>query len=98
VDIIPETILSKDDVRNGFTGSVLDLLLNRGDPALSSSRCEIKAIAASQSVAKALSIQRGDSLLYFESVLYTQDGSAVAYSQSYFLPGYFKFHVVRRVG
>jgi len=98
VDIVPEAILSKDDVKNGFTGSVLDLLLNRGDPLLGSSRCEIKAIAANQDVARALNIQRGDSLLCFDSILYTQDGSSVVYSQSYFIPGYFNFHVVRRVG
>ena len=98
VDILPSTILSNTDVKTGFTGSVLDLLLNRDDLVLGTSRCEISAIAASQEVARALNIQRGDSLLYFDSILYTEDGSPVDYSLSYFLPGYFKFHVVRRVG
>jgi GntR family transcriptional regulator len=97
VDILPSTILSNADVETGFTGSVLDLLLNRGNPVLGTSRCEINAIAANHEVARALNIQRGDSLLCFDSILYAEDGSPVDYSSSYFLPGYFKFHVVRRV-
>jgi GntR family transcriptional regulator len=98
VDILSEAILSQTEIQNGFTGSVLDLLLKRGEPVLSISRCEIGAIAANPDIAKAINIQRGDSLLFFESVLYAEDGSPVDYSLSYFLPGYFKFHVVRRVG
>ena len=85
------------DVKTEFTGSVLDLMLNRGDPVLKISRCEISAIAARQDIARALNIQRGDSLLFFESILYAEDGSPVDFSLSYFLPGYFKFDVVRRV-
>ncbi len=54
--------------------------------------------ADSRPVAKALEIQRGDVLLQFISELYTGDGRIVDYSTSYFIPGYFNFHVVRRVG
>jgi GntR family transcriptional regulator len=98
VDILPLDYLQPEEVRGNFTGSVLDLLLKRGDPPLGSSRCEIAAIAAPPEVARALHIQRGDSLMMFEAILYAKDGSPVDYSFSYFLPGYFKFHVVRRVG
>jgi GntR family transcriptional regulator len=98
VDILPNRFLSDADVNGGFTGSVLDLLLQRGAPVLGTSRCEIAATAASHEVARALNIQRGDALLYFNSLLYTQEGLPVDYSFSYFLPGYFKFHVIRRIG
>ena len=98
IDKLPRNILRRRDVDSGFRGSVLDLLLKRGDPPLGSSRCEIAAIAAPPAVARALNIQRGDSLLVFEAILYTVDGAPVDYSFSYFLPGIFKFHVVRRVG
>jgi GntR family transcriptional regulator len=54
-------------------------------------------VAASAKVAKALGIQRGDVVLCFEATLYTAEGRVVDYSHSYYLPGYFKFHVVRRV-
>ncbi len=98
VDILPKELLTIEDVGHGFTGSVLDLLLHRGEPILGSSKCEISAIAVKQDVAQALNIQRGDSLLCFMAVLFAEDGTPLDYSVSYFLPGYFKFHVVRKVG
>ena len=97
VDILQEECLPKEAVEAEFTGSVLDLLLKRGDPPLVSSRCEICAEAATQEIARALKIQRGDALLKFASRLYTFDGKVVDYSFSYFLPGYFRFHVVREL-
>ncbi|MFA5873982.1 MAG: GntR family transcriptional regulator [Anaerolineales bacterium] len=98
VDTLPMDILAVDELQSGFTGSVLDLLLRRGDPKLIQSRTEIKAIGATSEVARALQIQREDVLLHFAAQLYSEDSRVVDYSISYFLPGYFRFHVVRRVG
>jgi len=36
-------------------------------------------------------------LLKFVASLYSDSGAIVDYSNSYFLPGYFRFHVVRSV-
>jgi len=98
VDVVPLIYLKPEDVSENFKGSVLDLFLERGDPSLGSSRCEIAAVAAPPEVARAINIQRGDSLMMFEALLYTNEGNPVDYSFSYFLPGYFKFHVVRKIG
>ena len=65
VDTLPADILPIADIESGFTGSVLDLLLHRGDPLLVQSRTDIRAIGASQDVARALQIQRDDVLLHF---------------------------------
>ena len=73
------------------------MLLKRGTPALVSSRCEINAVEAKVDIAKALRIQRGDVLLRFKAYLYATNGRVVDYSISYFLPGFFNFHVIRRV-
>jgi len=81
-----------------FRGSVLDLLLARGRPALSHSHTELAAQAADTDLARALHIQRGAPLLRLEAQLYARDGSVVDYSTSYFVPGYFRLHVVRRIG
>jgi GntR family transcriptional regulator len=97
-DILPADILSTAEVESGFTGSVLDLLLRRGDLKLAQSRTDIRAIGATQKVARALQIQRDAVLLLFVAKLYSQDGRVVDYSFSDFLPGYFHFHVVRKVG
>ncbi len=98
VDVLPESLFSEEDARGSFSGSVLDLLLTRGNPPLGSSRCDILAVAASHEVARPLGIQRGDVLLTFRSILLSEEGTPMDFSHSYFLPGYFRFHVVRRVG
>jgi len=98
IDIIPEEILPVEEFESEFTGSVLDLLLKLGTHSLVSSRCEINAVQAKVDIAKALRIQRGDVLLRFIAYLFSNTGKVVDYSYSYFLPGYFNFHVVRRVG
>ena len=98
IDVLPDEVLSPEELERGFTGSMLDLLLRRGSPTLVSSRCEINADQAKTEVAKALRIQRGDVLLRFIAYLYSTNGQVVDYSYSYFLPGYFNFHIIRRVG
>jgi len=55
-------------------------------------------VAAPSDIARAFQIQRGDVLLKFVSRLMDTSGRVVDFSESYFLPGYFRFHVVRRVG
>jgi GntR family transcriptional regulator len=98
VDILPENFLPPTDLKQGFTGSVLDLLLSRGSLQLSRSVAEIRAEAASAEIARALEIQRGDVLLLFTARLFTIDDHPIDYSLSHFLPGYFRFQVVRKVG
>jgi GntR family transcriptional regulator len=98
VDTLPINVLNQSELEAGFTGSVLDLLLHSGTPSLISSRTEINAVTASTDVSRAMGIQRGDVLLRFNSYLYALDGRVVDFSFSYFLPGYFRFHVIRRVG
>jgi GntR family transcriptional regulator len=97
VDTLPEESLRSEDLPADFHGSVLDFLLSRGD-SLKTSRANVTAIGATAEVAKALEIQRGDVLLHFHSQLFDNSGKVVDYSLSYFIPGYFHFHVVRRVG
>jgi GntR family transcriptional regulator len=98
VDTLPEDMLPSEDLKQGFTGSVLDLVLQRGSPKLIRSVAEIRAVAASAEIARSLGIQRGDVLLEFIARLYAEEERVVDYSLSYFLPGYFRFQVVRRVG
>jgi GntR family transcriptional regulator len=88
LDTLPEDVLKIADLPQGFNGSVLDFLLERGDD-LRISRAAISAT---------LEIQRGDVLLQFVSQIYTAGGKIVDYTVSYFIPGYFHFHVVRRIG
>ena len=97
LDILPMHVLSPEEISNGFRGSVLDFLILRGNPQLINSHCEIAATAATSEIARALNIQRGDSLLRFESRLFSIEGEVIDYSLGYFLPGYFRFHVIRQL-
>jgi GntR family transcriptional regulator len=97
IDVLPSEFITLDELGDGFNGSVLDLLMRRGDPLLANSHCDIAAVAASPDVARALNIQRGDALLRFKSRLFTIDGRVIDYSLGYFLPGYFRFHVIREL-
>lgn len=96
-DVLPEDVLSPAELNERFSGSVLDLLISRGQPELVSSFTEIRAVPATPELARALEIQRGDTLLLFVARLYDASNRVVDYSHSYFLPGYFRFHVVRKV-
>lgn len=96
VDMVSEDVLRAEELNSNFNGSVLDFLIQRGDP-LTSSRTEMNAIAATEELASLLEIQLGAPLLQCSEQLYTHATRVVGYSLSYFLPNYFKFHVIRRI-
>lgn len=98
IDIVPLPYLRQQDLADNFNGSVLDLFLQRGQPALSHSRTDIVPVAADANLARKLKVKAGDTLLKLEAQLFARDGKVVDYSSSYFVPGYFHFHVVRRIG
>lgn len=98
VDILPDDILSEEDLVNGFTGSVLDLLIKRGTYQLSHSKTYICAFPATSDIAKKIQMQRGDVIQKFESYLIEKSGRVIDYSESYFAPGFFKFHIIRKIG
>jgi GntR family transcriptional regulator len=97
VDTLPESTLKADELPSDFSGSVLDFLLARGDE-LGVSRAVVSATNAVADVAKPLEIQRDDVLLVFTAQLTDLRNKVIDYSISYFIPGYFHFHVNRRIG
>lgn len=98
VDVVPTTVLQRQDLAKKFRGSVLDLLLQRRDLMLSHSRTEILIESADSTIARKLRLKRGAPLHKLQAQLFTRDGQVVDCSTSYFVPGYFSFHVIRRVG
>lgn len=96
-DVVPLEFLRATDLAE-FSGSVLDLLRSRGAPMLSHSLTQITAVAADRRLRDLLDLARGAVLLKLEACLTANGGTIVDYSNSYFVPGYFRFHVVRRVG
>lgn len=97
VDVVPTTVLTRQDLDKNFRGSVLDLFLSRRDPVLSHSRTEIHIAVADATLARQLHLKRGTPLHQLVAQLFARDGRIVDYSISYFVPGYFSFHVIRQV-
>jgi GntR family transcriptional regulator len=97
-DILPLDVIASKDLEEGFTGSVLDLLIHRAEPMPAQSSTQIKVIPAPHEVARVLDIQRGEALLLFEADLADKNGRVIDHSYSWFLPGYFNFHVNRKIG
>jgi GntR family transcriptional regulator len=96
-DVLPQRLLRREELGPGFHGSVLDTLLERGWPSLSHSRTELISEATDRDLAHALRIPVGAPLMKLEAQLFTTDGQVADYSISYFVPGSFRFHVVRRI-
>jgi len=97
IDILPLGIVNKEELTISFSGSILDLILKNGKFSPQFSLTEINCVTASHDIARSLGIQRGDSLMYFCSRLFDLNDSIIAFSHSYFLPGYFRFHLIRRI-
>jgi GntR family transcriptional regulator len=97
VDVVPADLLRPADLGVDFNGSVLDVFLERGQPALSHSRTDITLEAVSSAIGHKLRLRRGSVLLKHEAQLFARDGRVVDYSLSYFTPGHFRFHVMRRI-
>ena len=96
-DIVPLEVLCRSDLGSDFRGSVLDVLLTRGSPVLSTSRTEILAELAGEDDALRLQVEQGAPLLVLTAQLFSYDEHVVDYSVSYSVPGHFKFHVMRRI-
>jgi GntR family transcriptional regulator len=97
VDILPHGLLSRSVVEGAFSGSIFDLLLQRGWPRLAYTRTNLTALAATHQLALSLQVRRGAPLIYLNSCLFDVEGKVVAHTHSYFVPGPFRFHVIRRV-
>jgi GntR family transcriptional regulator len=96
IDVIPEGLFPFETQASDFRGSVLDLMIQRQHPAISHANSEVMAISAPPDVARQLNVQRGDVLLCMEGWLFSQEGTAIDHTHSYFLPGVFRFRVLRR--
>jgi GntR family transcriptional regulator len=97
-DIVPAGYLTRQDLEEEFHGSVLDLLIKRGQPPLSYSLTSLAAVGAEPDLAALLEIQPHTPLMRMEARLYSREDHVIDYSVSHFVTGYFDFHVVRRIG
>jgi GntR family transcriptional regulator len=97
-DVVPAASLRPADLDERFSGSVLDLFLERGWPLLSHSRTELVAEAADARLARLLQVERRSPLLRLQGQLYAVGGEVVDFSTSQFVKDLWRFHVIRKIG
>jgi len=97
IDVLPDTVVTPQAMREGFRGSVLDYLLERSDLDVSHARANIIPLCADKDLSSRLSLEPGAVLLLLEETSYSAAGQVVCCSRNYFVPEFFKFHLVRRV-
>ncbi len=73
IDTLPVDILSVDELQSDFTGSVLDLLLRRGEPKLIQSRTDIKAMGQPRKWRAPCKSNATTSCCDLSAQLYTED-------------------------
>lgn len=95
-DFVPVPVLCPADVNATFNGSVLDLLRRQEALDVAWAIADITAVAADPELAAKLEVRRGQALLLMEETLFEDEGRALGWSENFFLPDLFRFHVVRR--
>ncbi len=96
LDVAPTSIFSPADVDETFKGSVLDLLRQKQDLQIAQAVADIIALNADPFLAEKLGVEPQQAVLLLEETLFDQEGTAVEFSRNYFVPDFFRFHVVRR--
>ncbi len=97
IDVLPQAVATPDELRRGLTTSVLDFLAQRRDPAPSHAAADVAPIKATTALARRLQVSPATVLMLLEETVYGQGGAAIDYSRSYLVPGFFQFHLVRRI-
>jgi GntR family transcriptional regulator len=95
-DVAPCSILSPANLKESFDGSVLDLLRQRPDLHIARAVANIVAVNAVGDLADRLQVEPQQALLLLEETLFSGEGIPLEFSQNYFVPEFFQFHVVRR--
>jgi GntR family transcriptional regulator len=96
IDVLPENILPGGQFDESFGGSVLDMLMEQRN--LRFSKTEIRSVPIPDDVAAKIGVEKQTAVLRLEAYLFTKEWDAIDHSISYFLPGTFRFHVLRKVG
>jgi len=97
IDAVPSDLLAPNDIDDSFQGSVLDLLRHKSNGAtITHAVADIVPITADANLSRHLDVSRRRALLLIEESLFTESGDVVGYSRNYFIPDFFRFHVVRK--
>jgi GntR family transcriptional regulator len=95
-DVALTSVLSSAEVDKTFNGSVLDLLRSKQDRRVVRAIADIVALNAGATLARRLGIKAGRAVLLIEELLFDEVGTPIEFSRNFFVPDFFRFHIVRR--
>ncbi|MCL4458780.1 MAG: GntR family transcriptional regulator [Chloroflexi bacterium] len=94
---IPQEVATTAQLRAGFQDSIIDFLVAWRHPPLEYARAEIISTAAEADLSRLLNVDASTILLLIEETFYSDTDQPIGFSANYFVPGFFKFEVVRRI-
>jgi GntR family transcriptional regulator len=97
-DVVPANLLKTAGLGDPLPFSVWDVLRERDDLALSHALTDLTVEPAPPTIAGQLQVKPSYMLLKLESRMITAEGSCVDHTLAYFVPGRFKFQLIRPVG
>ncbi len=100
VDVVPETVIPAQTVRERFRpeAMLLDLLVSEGIPiGFSKLNIEAELVAPEDEVGRALGLKTNSAALTLIETMYLTDGRPAQWSRNVFLPGNLDLHVVREL-
>lgn len=100
VDVVPESILGAEEVREGFSpdAMLLDLLVSEGVPVgYSQMSIEAIMIGPEDGIGEKLGLKAHSAALSLVQTMYLTDGRSAQWSRDTFLPGMLDLHVVREL-
>jgi GntR family transcriptional regulator len=95
-DIVPHDVMSEDELRGSFKGSVLELLKSDKRHTIDFAYTEIKVTSA-DNLADLLEIDKNAHLLLTIETVHATNGKILEYALNYMVPDFFQFHVIRRL-
>jgi GntR family transcriptional regulator len=100
VDVVPEEILSTEEVRERFRpdAMILDLLVSEGVPiGFSKLLIDAALISPENPAGRALGVESPSAVLSLTETMYLTGGRPAQWSRNLFLPGHLDLHVIREL-
>lgn len=97
IDIIPANLVNQAYRDEELRGPVYAFLEKRCGQRLDHNIAEILPVVADERVSELLDCLVGSPLHYFEEIGFNGAGVPIIYSEEYYRPEYFSFHIIRKM-
>ena len=97
IDIIPAGLVNQAYRDEELHGPVYSFLERRCGQRLDHNIAELLPVVADDRLSKLLQCPVGSPLHYFEEIGFNGDGMPIIYSEEYYRPEYFSFHIIRKM-